>query len=196
MRALPFILLLAACEPEVAPGTYLCGPEELCPEGMVCNGPDNVCVHPTKQQAFACTNENKDVPGDDGPATAQVLGEMACVSLVRETRGCLPIGDVGDYYTFRVVDGCTSTKVLAGVVYPIAFQSLTMQLGKLGETPVTIDSPCAASRPHDVGDAVACLEAPVGPGTYVLGVIPDGTGQCDGQCKFNRYGLAVQVTTQ
>jgi len=135
------------------------------------------------------------VPGDDTPATAQGLGDMACVSLVRETRGCLPLGDIGDFYTFRVVDGCTNVKVQASIVYPVAFQSLTMQLGKAGETPVTLETPCAASRAHDEGEAVACLEAPVAPGSYVLSVIPDGTGQCDNACKFNRYGLAVQVTT-
>lgn len=191
--AIACVLFAAACNPDIAPGTYLCGPEELCPEGLACNGPDNVCVAPSKQQAFEC-EKNTDVPGDDAPATAQDLGELACISLVRETRGCLPEGDTSDFFTFKVADGCTGVHVLASVVYPVAFQSLTFQLGKLGESPVTMETPCGANRATSEGDAVTCLDAPVSPGTYALGVIPDGTGTCGGTCKFNRYGLAVQVT--
>jgi hypothetical protein len=185
---------VAACSPDVAPGTYLCGPEELCPDGLVCNGPDNICVSPSAQQAFDC-GKFSDVPGDDAPATAQDLGELTCVSLVREKRGCLPFGDSGDFYTFTVSSNCTNVRVKASVVYPVAFQSLALQVGKQGETPATVDSPCTGFRAPDEADAVSCLDAPVGPGTYTLSVIPDGAGNCDGNCRFNRYGLAVQVTT-
>jgi hypothetical protein len=204
MRAiLSAVLLLAACEPDIAPGSYLCGPEQLCPEGLACNGSvdpngdgkDNQCVVPSAAKPFECGSRNNEVPGDDAPATAQSLGELACVSLVRETRGCLPAGDVGDFYTFTVAAGCTNVRVNASVVYPVAWQELVLQLGKVGESPVTIDTPCAASRAADEGDAVSCLQAPVAPGTYTLGVIPAGTGNCDNECRFNRYGLAVQVTT-
>ena len=117
------ILFVAACEPSIAPGTYLCGPEQLCPEGLKCNGgvdpagdgADNLCVSPSKAMPFECGARNNEVPGDDAPATAQSLGDLSCVSLVRETRGCLPAGDVGDFYTFRVVDGCTDVRVRASI---------------------------------------------------------------------------------
>jgi hypothetical protein len=187
------LLFVTACSADIAPGTYLCGPEELCPDGLVCNGVDNICVNSSKQQPFTCADFNE-IPGDDAPATAQDIGELPCVSLVRETKGCLPAGDVGDFYTFRVAAGCTSARISASVVYPIAFQSLTMQLGKAGETPTTIDKACPSSRAVPEGDGAACLDAPVTSGTWVLGVIPDGTGTCDGECKYNRYGFAMQIS--
>jgi len=197
------VLLLAACEPDIASGSYLCGPEQLCPEGLACqgsvdpngDGKDNQCVVPSAVKPFECGSRHNEVPGDDAPATAQSLGELTCVSLVRETRGCLPAGDVGDFYTFKVMDGCTGVRVDASVVYPVAWQELVLQLGKVGESPVTIDTPCEAYRAPADGNAVSCLRAPVEPGTYTLGVIPSGTGTCDNECRFNRYGLAVQVTT-
>jgi hypothetical protein len=194
MRALAILLLLAACDPDIAPGAYMCGPEEACPDGLACNRPDNLCVAPTAVKPFACGAANEEIPGDDAPATAQNLGELACISLVRGTRGCLPAGDVGDFYSFRVADGCTNVKVQASVVFPIAFESLALQLAKAGEAPVAITSACAANRATDEGEIVRCLEAPVDPGTYALGVVPDGTGDCDRACAFNRYGFAVQVT--
>lgn len=188
------VAVLGACAPDIAPGAYLCGPERLCPEGLACNGPDGVCVTESRAQPFACGAENAEVPGDDAPATAQDFGEMSCLSLVRERRGCLPDGDVGDFYTITISGSCTSAQLKATIVYPIAFQRLVMQLGKAGETPMTIDSECPP-RGDTSGDIASCLDATVAPGEYVLGVIPDGTGDCDGTCKHNRYGLAVQVTT-
>lgn len=196
MRAAIAMLVLAACTPDIAPGTYVCGPEELCPEGLVCDRATTICELPSNAEPFACGADHPDVPGDDAPATAQTLGELACVSLVREVRSCLPEGDGGDFYTFRVADGCTNVRVTASVVYPVAFEGLALQLAREGEAPVTMETPCAAGRSTDAADAVTCLDAPVTPGTYVVGVVPDGTGDCGGQCRFTRYGFAVQVTTQ
>lgn len=197
MRAaiLTFVLV-AACTPEIAPGTYLCGPEQFCPDDLACNGPTNICVTASVAQPFACGDKNKDVPGDDAPATAQSLGDMSCVSLVRETAGCLPAGDVGDFYTFRVAANCASARLKAAIVYPVAFQRLVLQLSKVGETPVTIDTECSPPRRTDAGDSVSCLDAPIATGDYVLGVVSDGTGDCDGACKYNRYNLGVQVVAQ
>jgi|MudIll2142460700_1097286.scaffolds.fasta_scaffold00532_10 hypothetical protein len=190
------LLFAAACTPDVAPGTYLCGPEELCPDGLACNRATAICEVPSNAEPFACGDKNVDVPGDDAPATAQSLGDFACVSLVAERRSCMPVGDAGDFYRFRVNDGCTNVHVTASVVHAVAFERLVLQLAKEGETPVTIDTPCSSNRTTDDGNAVSCLDAPVGPGTYVIGVVPDGTGNCDNECRFNRYGLAVQVTNQ
>jgi hypothetical protein len=197
MRAivLASVLALAACEPSIASGSYQCGPEQLCPEGFACNGVDGLCVAPGAAKPFVCGAEYGDVAGDDSPATARTLGELACVSFVSESRSCLPMGDTGDFYTFKVADGCTSSEVHASVLYPIAWQHLVLQLGKLGETPVTIESKCPTVRDVDDPLTASCLAAPVQPGTYVLGVIADGTGDCDGTCKFNRYTLGVQLAT-
>jgi hypothetical protein len=191
------VVLAAACTPDITPGSYLCGPEELCPEGMKCDRATATCELPDRAAPFACGAAHVDVPGDDAPATAVSLGDFACVSLVSERGSCLPTGDTGDYYTFTVAANCTSAvRVQASVVYAIAFEGVALQLGKQGETPVKIDTPCSANRTVDDGLAVTCLDAPVTPGTYVLGVVPDGTGTCDNECRFNRYTVAVQVTTQ
>ncbi|HLL24032.1 MAG TPA: hypothetical protein VK427_17990 [Kofleriaceae bacterium] len=194
MRIVFALAALAACAPDIAPGTYLCGPEQLCPDGLACNGPDNICVSPAFARPFACGAKNEDVAGDDTPATAQDLGELACISLVREKRSCMPPGDASDYYKFTVAEGCTNVRVQASVVYPIAFERLVLQLARVGEMPQTIDTACGTPRLPSDADARSCLTAPVTPGTYVLGVVPDGTDNCDGACAFNRYGLAVQVS--
>ena len=195
MRAVFAVFAFAACTPEIAPGAYLCGPDQQCPDDLRCNGTNNLCVTSTSAQPFACGDMFTEVPGDDAPASARSLGELSCISLVREQKGCLPEGDVGDFYEFRVAANCTSARVRASVVYPLAFQRLVLQLGKVGETPVTIDSQCPVSR-TDSGDDVSCLDASVGAGSYIISVVADGTGNCDGACKYNRYSLGVQVATQ
>jgi hypothetical protein len=194
MRALFAVLFCTACAPDIAPGTYVCGPEELCPEGMQCDRATAICESPINARPFACGDRNVDEPSNETPATAQSLGDFACVSLVAEARSCLPAGDTGDFYTLRVLDGCSASRLRASVVFPVAFQRLVLQLGKLGEQPVTIDSACPANRTIDDGEAVSCLDAPVSSGTYVLGVVPDGTGNCDNECRFNRYVVGLQVT--
>lgn len=196
MRALVLVGFAAACTPEIAPGAYLCGPEQICPEGLACNGTNNICVTESAALPFACGDMHSEIPGDDAPASAQSLGELSCISLVRETAGCLPDGDVGDFYEFRVASNCTDARLRASVVYPIAFQRLVLQLGKVGETPMTIDSECPISRATDAGDAISCLDAAVSSGSYILSVVADGTGDCDGTCKYNRYSLGLQVSTQ
>lgn len=189
------LVFAAACSPDIAPGTYVCGPEEACPEGQQCNRATAVCVSPINAAPFACGDTNPDVPSNETPATAQSLGDLACVSLVAERRSCLPVGDTGDFYTFRIVDGCPTARLRASVVFPVAFERVVLQLAKQDETPVTVDTTCPANRTIDDGEGVSCLDAMVGSGTWVLGVVPDGTGNCDNECRFNRYSVGLQVTT-
>jgi hypothetical protein len=193
VRIILAVVLFAACSPEVAPGTYFCGPEELCPDGLACDRTTAVCE--SKPKEFTCGVKNLDTPGDDTPATAQSFGELQCVSLVTERKSCLPLGDTGDFFTFTVAAGCTTSHVKAGVIYPVAFQHLVLQLGKQGETPKSFDLPCPNDSIADGSDAT-CLDEAVGPGTYVLGVVPDGTGTCDNECRFNRYSVSVQIVTE
>jgi hypothetical protein len=194
MRAVFAMLLVAACAPDIAPGAYVCGPEEACPDDMKCDRATAICVSPTNAAPFACGDRNADDPSNETPATAQSVGDLACTSLVAEVRSCLPAGDSGDFYTFRVLDGCTNARLRASVVFPIAFERLVLQLGKQGETPVTIDTACPVGGTVDDGNGVTCLDATVSSGTYVIGVVPDGTGNCDNECRFNRYQVGVQVT--
>jgi hypothetical protein len=195
MRAAFAMLVLAACSPEIVPGSYVCGPEELCPDGTQCNRETAICELPINAKPFACGEDNVDVPSNETPATAQSIGDLACVSLVAEARSCLPAGDSGDFYMFRIADGCPTARLRASVVFSVAFERLVLQVGKQGEEPVTIESQCPGTRTADDGDDVVCLDAAVGSGTYVIGVVPDGTGNCDNECRFNRYQLGLQVTT-
>jgi hypothetical protein len=191
MRALFAILAFAtACSPDVPPGTYLCGPEELCPEGLACDRTTALCESRPKE--FAC-GDNADVPGDDTPATAQTIGELPCSSLVQQRKSCLPLGDTGDFYAFTVGSTCTSARLVANVTFPIAFQNLVLQLAKEGEPPVTMTTACPNNNSDEDGNAAACLSTTIAPGSYVLGVVPDGTGTCDDECRFNRYNMGLQI---
>ena len=52
--ALLVLVLVAACSPDIATGSYYCGPEELCPPDQTCDGPTNSCVAGGTEQAFVC----------------------------------------------------------------------------------------------------------------------------------------------
>lgn len=195
MRLVIVCLLVAACTPDIAPGSYLCGPEQLCPEGQSCNGPDNVCVVTSAAMPFACETD-LDPPGDDAPATAQPLGALDCVSALRVTKGCMSAGDVADWYQFDVPASCVTVQVEATLAFPIAYETLDLQLStNLGPGSV-VEGTCPPSRSPDEGEAQRCFEMTVTPGTrYALGVVPDGTGDCDRACAFNRYRLSMQLAT-
>ncbi len=195
MRRALLALVLAACSPEIAPGAYLCGPEQLCPEGQACNAPDNVCVLESQAQPFAC-DPDFDPPGDDTPATAISVGTLACVSPVRELDGCMAAGDDADWHAIEIPDGCTAVQIEVTLAFPIAFEELGLQLSSAGGPGTAVGTPCGSSRAPDEGEALRCFEMTVTPGgRYAVGVVAEGTGTCDGACAFNRYRLRVQLAT-
>ena len=205
LRFAPLLLVFAACTPEVATGVYACGPDELCPDGLACSRDavnkdgehlvTGLCVAPGAVKQFACGQQHADVANDDSPATARTLGDLDCVSTLREAKSCLPQNDTGDFYTLTVPANCPTGNLRAAVTYPVSWQRLVLQVAKVGETPATVDVKCPGIQDDDNPLAKSCLDAPVSPGNYVIGVIADGTGNCDGDCKFNRYTLGVQITT-
>src|SRR5436305_1499322 len=83
-------LVLVACSPDIASGTYFCGPEEACPSNQVCSPANNTCVLPSTTQPFACETAN--VTGDDSPGAGQAIAGLGCVSLPNVVIGCLPEG--------------------------------------------------------------------------------------------------------
>jgi hypothetical protein len=196
MRAPSIAIVLAACAPQVAPGTYLCGQERLCPEGQACNGTDNICVLDVQAKPFECTEKYPNPANDDAPANAQQLGSFECVSVLREAKGCLSLGDTADFYTVDVPASCSSVKLKSRVNFPLAFQPLALTVAAGSGTPMRIDSPCTGLVPPDDGEESLCLETVVTPGTrYAVGVVPAGGGDCDGGCAFNRYLVNVQLVT-
>ena len=197
MRGALIVVLLAACSPEIAPGTYLCGPEGLCPEGQACNGPDNVCVLPGAVQPFACGEDATEVEPNDGFATAQpvLAGNLACVSRVVEILGCSQDADGEDWFAVEIPAVCVAVAVEARISFPIAFETLALELRDDTGAVVATAGACGRADPDD-GDDQRCLEATVTPGgTYAVRVARGGEGNCGGRCAHNRYTLNVQLTT-
>lgn len=191
-------ILLVACTPTITPGSYLCGPEQLCPEGQACNGPDNVCVRAPNAQPFACDPEAVDPAGDDAPATGTVVGDLLCVSSVIVMTGCLRAEDPSDWVQFDVPTGCTAVGVTAKVTYPIAFQPLALQIAKGTEAPQQMDTACPSSAELVEGEDERCLDMTLEPGAhYALGIVHDdaANADCDGACRSNRYQLRFQLET-
>lgn len=190
-------LALAACTPEVTPGAYLCGPEQLCPDGLACNGPDAVCVLASAALPFACDPDTNDVEPNDALATAQPLfgGAAACVTPVAEVLGCLPGDDAGDWYRFASVDNCTAVGIDARIVFSTAFEALTLELLDADGAVVATGVPCI-NDPADDGETRVCLRTPLTPGApYALRVEPSAEGACGGACAYNRYSLTVGLET-
>ncbi|MBX3155096.1 MAG: hypothetical protein KF773_03780 [Deltaproteobacteria bacterium] len=188
-------LAAAACtSPQIDPGAYFCGPDGACPEGQACNGPDNVCVAASTAKPFECGMGFVDVVGDDTAATGQPVTGLGCVSIQFTTLGCLQAGDIGDWFQFDVPDNCAAVKVDARVSFPVAFERLELQLSKANGPPATMESPCSAPSTADSPEEVRCLSAVLEPGAhYAIGVVPDGTQNCDARCANNRYTFSFQL---
>jgi hypothetical protein len=187
------LLVVAACTADVAPGTYFCGPDGACPEGQACNGPDNLCVVAAQAAPFDCTQDFADPAGDDTAASGHVLA-MECVSGLNVTKGCLPAADAGDWYQFDVPAVCAAVQIDARLTFPVAFERLALQLSTANGDPAPVETACRFTLPANAPDEARCFTMAVSPGThYAIGVVADGTGDCGGRCRNNRYTFSVQL---
>jgi hypothetical protein len=190
MRAvvvLALALASAACTPEIFSGSYLCGPNAACPEGQVCNGPDNICVSPNLVEDFACEPELVTEP-DDTAATAHLLPIGDCVSAPTSLNSCMTEGDSADWMKFVAPMGCPARS------YPLAFERIGLALWDLDENAVIAEDGECATGGQVGGDEQRCLLAPVVSGkAYGIQIVPAGDGNCDGDCAFNRYTIKVQL---
>jgi hypothetical protein len=195
MRASWLVVALAACAPEIAPGSYLCGAEEACPAGQACDGSSDACVLASTATPFTCA-DGTDHPGDDTSATARALPALPCVSSPYRESGCLPAGDAADWFAFATPAECTAVEVQARISVPIAYEGLSLQLWNLdANSEIGSDVPCPDSI-DDPAHAERCITLTVNPGGhYGLVVAPSGTGTCGGACAYNRYDLSVQLAT-
>lgn len=197
MRATSMLVAaaLAACSPEIAPGSYLCGPDGLCPEGQACNGPDNVCVAASQAQPFTC-DPAIDPAGDDQPATGAVLPAMLCVSVPLDRHGCMTAADAADFFQFDVPSTCGGVKVEASLVYPIAFQPLGLELSTGGAAATRAETACPASMTAVEGSEIVCASQTLAAGGhYAFGIVKDGAPSCDGACEHNRYTFRIRLAT-
>lgn len=194
MRICILAFVLAACSPEIPSGSYRCGPDQACPEGQLCNGPDNTCVQASTAQPFACLPKQEHEP-DNAPAMATDMGAFACVSNVYTFDGCLAPGDTQDWFKLTTPAGCTAIQAEVRISYPISYETLGVQLGDAGGAKMTDDVACK-TQSGGLADDDRCITQPItGSTTYTIEVKPAGGGDCDGACNYNRYTLSVQVTT-
>ncbi|MDB4960379.1 MAG: hypothetical protein JWP01_378 [Myxococcales bacterium] len=187
-------VVLAACTPEIAPGAYLCGPDQACPDDLACDGASHICVLPSQVTAFACAAGTEAEP-NNGLATAQPLRTFECVSQPVELVGCAEGADSEDWYQFDVPATCTTVGVGARLTFPLAFEVLGLELvGNDGAT-IATGTACPNQSAED-GDEQRCLEQALVPGGhYAVRVLRSGEGSCDGACSYNRYTLSVRLET-
>lgn len=194
MKRLLFVLSVGACSPEIAAGTYFCGPEQLCPEGLVCDGIEDVCTNPATAAPFEC--ELTDRPDDNSPAAGLNLETLDCVSGVRELKACIFADDPGDWFQFDVPDNCSAVQIEARLKFPVAYEPVGLQLSTDNGAPTTVDTECTVSFGDDGGNVSRCFQMTVGNGSHhAIGVVHTDTLNCDGECAFNRYTLSLQLST-
>lgn len=196
MRTWWLLLVLGACSADIAPGTYFCGPEQLCPEGLTCDAVEDICTVPSQAGAFEC--EIPDRAGDDEPAAGLLLQPaLDCVSGVRELKACLFADDPGDWFQFSVPGNCTSAvQIEARLTYPVAYEPVAMQLSTDGAAPVAVDGECKVAAGDASGQTSRCFELVVENGSqHAIGLVHSETLNCGGACAFNRYTLNLQLST-
>jgi hypothetical protein len=192
-RTVTFALLVAsACTPDIVAGAYYCGPEQLCPDHLECDGETNICVARGVATEFACGPTTESEPNNSF-ATAESVGDIQCASRL-EAMGCV-LGDE-DYFGFTVPASCTPRKVTARVSYPVAFEPVVVEVVD-GTNVLATSEPCASGITDDIGSTEACVEATVAPGgIYALRLAGTGSENCAGACAFNRYALTIQLLAQ
>ena len=192
MRA-AWLVLVAACTPDIASSAYDCGANGACPNGQVCNPADATCVFKGMASPFACEAPN--VTGDDTPATGAALSAFTCVSAPTERAGCLPTDDTADWFQLDAPTGCTAVKLVAHVTFPLAFENIALDVAQPSGTMQAVDTACPGGS-KDLPFVSRCFELTMTAGAhYAIGVHRDGTGNCKGDCSFNSYLLTLQTAT-
>ena len=200
MRAMiaAFVLgALGACQPEIGYETYLCGLEADCPDGQLCNGPDNRCVAAASALPFACDPMVEHEP-DNTPAQAFAFPDPTCVSGPIDQRGCLADGDAEDWLKFAVPADCTAVVAHLHMSYPISYEEVPFELAAADGTVLEQAGDCGPTETSLAAFGVIdrCLKRTVTPGqSYLVHVKADLTSSCDGNCAFNRYALTLQLET-
>lgn len=194
MRAM-WLFVLGACSPDIVSGSYVCGAQESCPPDEACDGVTDTCVLTSAAMPFACA-DNTEHAGDDMPSTARPIPMLACVSPPYRESGCMPVGDAADWFTLTTPASCTAVEIDARIVFPVAYQTLSLELWDLTmNASIGTDVPCPDSI-ADPAHVERCVNLTVTPGrNYGLLVKPTGQGACDGACAYNRYDLTVQLAT-
>ena len=186
------VVLLIGCAPDIAAGTYLCGREQLCPEGQVCNGTDHTCVLAGQQQPFSC-GATTELEPNNAQASAQVMPPMPCASALTEVLGCAPVPTDQDWFRIDVPQACSTVRVEARIISPVAFAPMSLVLHDAGGAAIGAAMPCGAGTDHEISDELCLEQAVVVGGRYALEVRQAGAYNCDGGCAHNRYVLTFAL---
>jgi hypothetical protein len=182
----------AACTPDVPSGVYYCGPERACPPDLVCDDSTAVCVLEDEAEGFACGEDATLPEPDDTLALATDYGARGCGFQPVTSEGCLDHPADVDHVAFTSSLDCDVRPFEAKVRYPVAFAPVVLELlddaGEVlatGEVCVELDA---------TGQAHACIETDLPEDTaHVLRMRRvDGSPDCDGTCRYNRYQLSIQ----
>jgi len=186
-----------ACAPDIAPGSYLCGPERSCPDDQACDGATNICVLPSQVQPFACPSalETTELEPNDDPNNAQLIANLACVSRTAEIVGCARDLDGEDWFVLDVPVGCTAVALEARLTFPLAFEVLSLEVRDRAGVTISTGGDCAIAEPDD-GDEQRCVDVPLASGArYAIRIARSGDGACGGACAHNKYTLTLQLKT-
>ena len=197
MRAASILAVVAACSPDIASGTYFCGPEMSCPPDESCNGSDNTCMVSGSEMGFACDPKDELHEPDNSQTQAFAMPTLSCVSSPYQDHGCLKDGDGADWSKLSVPSTCTAVEVDLRITFPLAYEPVTAELWDAGANmSIATAAMCSSNAGIAAGDAGRCLTKTVTPGgNYAILVRPEGGGECAGRCAFNRYVLNVQLAT-
>lgn len=189
------VLALAACSPQISDSAYECGPNGSCPPDQACNI-DATCVGAGTETPFSCDPSTLHEP-QGTPAQAFAIALDSCVSEAVEDDGCLQKGETADWVSFATPSDCTAVGVKATLVYPMAFEPLTMTLtDPTGATVIATGGDCEQNPSSNAGDLAGCLTMTLANATsYALDIAPTGQDDCGGDCNFNTYTLTLQLVT-
>ncbi len=188
-------LAFVGCAPDIAPGAYLCGPEQVCPDEQVCDGVTTTCVLRSQAKPFACPIIQTEVEPNDNTNNAQVIENLLCASRPAEVIGCTRDLDGEDWFQFDVPASCTTVGVDLRLTFALAFEILELELRDAGGAIVATGTSCPNAEPDD-GDEQRCIEHALAPGGhYAVRIARTGEGDCEGACAHNRYTLTLQLET-
>lgn len=186
------LVVLASCAPEVPGGVYYCGPERACPPDLVCDDATAVCVYEAEADPFACGEDANLPEPDDTLALATSYGPRGCGFAPVVSEGCLDHAADIDHIAFTTSLDCDVRPFEAKVRYPIAFAPVVLEiLDEAGEV-IAAGQECVDL--DETGQTHHCVELDLPEDTahYLRMQRVDGSPDCDGTCRYNRYQLSIQ----
>lgn len=190
------LVLCGACAPEIARGSYYCGPEMLCPPELSCDLVTYTCESTSAARPFECPDNSEDGEPNDADAAATDLGSVQCGNiLVSQLMGCIASGEDVDYIAFDHLSECNGDDPHLDLAlrYPYATAPLGLELvDEAGQ--VVAEGEISTPSGDSTGHEWVTLEADIEPGRYYIRIqIAPDAPDCDGDCRHNQYRLDISL---